>query len=317
MDPLRFAVLTAYVGEDWHSERVVAALSELGEAVVVDPADLGGRLDAGHLTVQIGARSAPAFDAFVLVRGLSPRGDADAQFALYRALSQAGAIVVNRLDALLDAQDKFRTSHLLQRAGVPTPRAALVQSPPDVVALVRAWGDVVVKPLYGSLGEGVERIQANEAGERRASERVAKEGALCVQQFVPNPGHDTRAFVVGGKLVAAVERVAAEGEFRTNVARGARPRPAHPTASVATVAECAAQALGLDYAGVDILEGPQGFQVIEVNGNPSFDMIWDATGQDMGIEIARYVAHLARHSRARARERVDLVLPEPAPQRAP
>ncbi|MBI5546566.1 MAG: RimK family alpha-L-glutamate ligase, partial [Deltaproteobacteria bacterium] len=172
---------------------------------------------------------ASSFDAFVLVRGLSPRGDADAQFSLYRALSQSGALVVNRIDALLDAQDKFRTSHLLLRAGLPTPRAALVQSTAEARAILHGWQEVVAKPLYGSLGEGVERMVVGPAAEHRLTERLAEEGALYLQQWVPNPGHDLRAFIIGGRLACAIERVAQEGEFRTNIARGARPRPARPS----------------------------------------------------------------------------------------
>jgi ribosomal protein S6--L-glutamate ligase len=290
---LRFAVVTAYVHDDWHSQRVFAALSQLADTVIVDPADLSASLDPGEMGAWLGDHL-ETFDAYLVVRGLSPRGDADAQFTLYRALALGGALVINRIDALLDAQDKFRTSHLLARAGVPTPRAALAQSGEAAAAFLRKLGEAVAKPLFGSLGEGVERLEAGEEGERRVAERVAEEGSLYLQQWVPNPGHDTRAFVIGGRMVACVERVAAEGEFRTNVARGARPRPAHPSPGVASVAERAARALGLDYAGVDVLEGPQGPQVIEVNGNPSFDMIFDATGQDMGVEIARYVVKLAR-----------------------
>lgn len=298
MDQLRFAVLTAYARDDWHSQRVIAALSLLGEVSVVDPAEVSARLDGRVPTFSFLGELA-TFDAHLLVRGLSPRGDADAQLSIYRALSNAGALVVNRVDALLDAQDKFRTSCLLARAGVPTPRAALVQTRDAAAAALAAWGEVVAKPLHGSLGEGVERLPAGGAGADQVAGRLVEEGAIYLQEWVPNPGHDTRAFVVGGRLVAAVERVAAQGEFRTNVARGARPRPAHPSLGMASVAERAARALGLDYAGVDLLDGPQGPQVIEVNGNPSFDMIFDATGQDMGVEIARHVGELAQRRRER------------------
>lgn len=316
MEALRFAVLTAYAGEDWHSDRVIAALSSWGEVEVLDPADLAARIDAARFSLRVRDRDERPWDACVLMRGLSPRGDADAQFSFYRALAQEGALVVNRVEALLDAQDKFRTSHLLLRAGVPTPPAALVQTADALALLLRDWGEAVVKPLFGSLGEGVERLHAGEVGERRGAERLEHEGALYAQRWVPNPGFDTRAFVVGGRLVAAVERVAPEGEFRTNVARGGRPRPAHPTGGMASVAERAARALRLDYAGIDILAGPQGPQVIEVNGNPSFDMIWDATGQDMGEEIARYVAGLARQRRKHPGTGLEEA-PGPAPGTAP
>jgi tetrahydromethanopterin:alpha-L-glutamate ligase len=298
---LRFAVLTAFPEEDWHSQRILAALALLGEARPVDPAEISARLgEDGALAVRAAEEAVDDFDAFVLVRALSPRGDADVQFSVYRALEEAGALVINRLGALLDAQDKFRTSQLLLRAGVATPAAALVQTPAEAAAVARSWGDVVLKPLAGSLGEGVERLPRGPVGEARAAQRVREEGALYVQRWVPNSGRDVRVLVVGGRAAGAVERVAAPGEFRTNIARGARPRAAELAPATARAAERSTWALGLDYGGVDLFETPAGPQVIEVNGTPAFDMILEATGCDMAQAIARHVAARAseRHGQA-------------------
>jgi tetrahydromethanopterin:alpha-L-glutamate ligase len=296
---LRFAVVTAFPSEDWHSARIIQALSKHGEAIPVDPGALAASLDRRGLLVSDGERGHTSYDAFVLARGLSPRGDADAQFCIYRALEAAGALVVNRLGSLLDAQDKFRSSLLLRAAGVPTPQAAIAQSAAEAVAILRSMGEVVLKPLAGSLGEGVQRLAPGRAGEQRAAAHIALHGAAYLQAWVPNPGCDARVFVVGGKVVGAVERRAAPGEFRTNIARGASAHPIRLTVRLASVAEAAARALRLDYTGIDIITGPRGPQVIEVNGNPSFDMIFRATGKDMALDIARYVAARARRHRAR------------------
>ncbi len=114
-----------------------------GRGRPVDPAEISARLgEDGALAVRAAEEAVDAYDAFVLVRALSPRGDADVQFSVYRALEEAGALVINRLGALLDAQDKFRTSQLLLRAGVATPAAALVQTPAEAAAVARSWGDV-------------------------------------------------------------------------------------------------------------------------------------------------------------------------------
>lgn len=298
MTGLRFAVLTAFPEEDWHSQRILAALAQRGEARAVDPGEVSARLsESGALGASAAGENFEDFDAIVLVRGLSPRGDADAQFSVYRALEESGALVINRLGPLLDAQDKFRTSQLLLRARVETPEAALVQTSDEAAALVRAWGAVVLKPLAGSLGEGVEHLAKGPLGEARAAQRVREEGALYLQRFIPNSGRDVRVLVVGDRAAGAVEREAAPGEFRTNVARGGSPRATSPALATIQAAERAARALGLDYAGVDLFETPWGPRVIEVNGNPSFDMIFEATGRDMAVEIARHVAARAAERR--------------------
>ncbi|MFN7135396.1 MAG: RimK family alpha-L-glutamate ligase, partial [Myxococcales bacterium] len=300
MGRLRVAVVTAFVEEDWHSQQLLAALGGLCEADVVDPSVFSAQLRHGALQVKVGTEDAARWDAFVLARGMSPRGDPDVQFAIYRALEESGVVVANRIGPLLDAQDKFRTSFLLRRAGVPTPRAAVVQTGDDAARVVELFGDAVLKPMAGSLGEGVERASGPN-GQRRARQRVEEEGALYLQQYVPNDGRDVRVFVVGGVAVTAVERIAARGEWRTNVARGALARAVTPSRAAVDAAERAARVLGLDYTGVDLIETERGPQIIEVNGNPSWDFILRATGEDMAEHIARYVVGRALARRARRR----------------
>jgi ribosomal protein S6--L-glutamate ligase len=299
---VRFAVVTAFPESDWHSARLIAALSDKGEALVVDPARLGSEIDGSALRLDDGQDDRGLeCDAFLLARGVSPDGDADAQLTIYRSLEAAGALVLNRVEALLDARDKFRTSLLLAFAGIATPRAALVQSSAQAFAFLRENPDAVLKPLAGSLGDGVERVASDrDAASARISARLAREGALYLQAWVPNDGCDLRVFVVGGQVVGAVERVAQAGDFRTNMARGAQARPVALEPEVRALASRAALALGLDYTGIDIIEGPAGPQVIEVNGNPAFDMIFHATGEDMARAVAD---HVARRVQARRRRR--------------
>ena len=128
---IRIGVITAWPDDDWHSVRLLEACSRRADAVAIDPSALAARVDEGGVTVLAGAVPASEFDAFVLARGLGRAGDPDLQFEIYRSLEGGGALVVNRLDPLLSAQDKFRTSWLLTRAGLPTPRAAVAQSAAD------------------------------------------------------------------------------------------------------------------------------------------------------------------------------------------
>jgi tetrahydromethanopterin:alpha-L-glutamate ligase len=287
---IRIGIVTAWPEDDWHSERLVTAFSRLGEATVIDPAELSANVDEeGVVSVSAAGLGSEAFDAFVLARGMGRSGDPDVQFEIYRALEDGGAVVVNRIEPLLAAQDKFRSSWLLGRAGVPTPRAAVAQTARDAERALRTLRHAVVKPLAGSLGDGVERIRADEEGRASARARVASDGAVYLQAYVPHPGRDVRVFVVGGRARAAMERRAPPGEWRTNVSTGGRVEAVPLDAELAAVAEAAAEAIGLDYAGVDVVAGPEGPTVIEVNGNPSWQGILEATGLDMAEAIAEHV----------------------------
>jgi ribosomal protein S6--L-glutamate ligase len=286
---IRIGVVTAWPEDDWHSERLLAACASRAETVAVDPAGLATRVDGDSVHVLVGGIPAAGFDAFLLARGLGRSGDPDVQFEIYRALEGTGALVVNRLDPLLAAQDKFRTSWLLRLAGVSTPRAAVAQSPEDAEVALAALGEAVVKPLTGSLGDGVERLAPDPAGKARVRECVERDGAVYLQSYVAHPGRDLRVFVVGGRARAAIARHAPAGEWRTNVDLGGRAEPVMIGTSLGGVAEAATAALGLDYAGVDLVQGPHGATVLEVNGNPSWRGILEATGLDMAEVIAEHV----------------------------
>lgn len=289
MNAIRIAVVTAWPDDDWHSERLLRACRRRAGAVAVDPASLGAVVEDEGVRVLVAGEPASGFDAFLLVRGFGRAGDPDVQFEIYRALEGGGAIVVNRLDALLAAQDKFRSSVLLGRAGVATPPAAVAQTAADAEAALAALGEAVAKPVAGSLGDGIERVGEDDAGRRQVVARAARDGAVYLQAYVPHPGRDLRVFVVGGRARAAIARHAAPGEWRTNIAGGGRAEAVTIGAELGATAEAAAAALGLDYAGVDLVEGPEGPVVLEVNGNPSWQGILEATGLDMAEVIAEHV----------------------------
>jgi len=300
---IRIGVVTAWPEADWHSKRLLAACSRRCRTAAIDPAGLSAGV--GPRGLAPAADGLPlSVDALILARGLGRSGDPDVQFELYRAMEESGVLVVNRLEALLSAQDKFRSSWLLARAAVPTPPAMVAQAPDDAEAALAALGqggEVVVKPLAGSLGDGVERMSADRKGREEVRARVEREGAVYLQAYVPHPGRDLRAFVIGGEVHATIERRAPPGEWRTNVGLGGSSRAVGCSDGVAAVARGAARALSLDYAGVDLVLGPDGPTVIEVNGNPSWQGIEEATGLDMADAIADHVmVRTTRRPRASA-----------------
>lgn len=198
-------------------------------------------------------------------------GPEDGLWAL-GTLTARGVRVLNRAGALLAAHDKLLTARVLGRERLPHPRTIVVH--PDEPA--PDWdGPVVVKPRFGSWGRDVELCD-DELSFRRHLRTLEsrlwfrRHGAI-VQELVPPEGFDLRVIVAGGVAVGAVARVAAPGEWRTNIARGGTRSPVDPPAAALDLAVRAAAAAGADFAGVDLLPQPDGgYTVLELNGAVDF-----------------------------------------------
>jgi RimK family alpha-L-glutamate ligase len=196
------------------------------------------------------------------------------------ALAAGGVRVLNGPAALLAAHDKLLTARVLRRAGLPHPRTRLVRGAAEHVARF----PVVVKPRFGSWGRHVvrcdDRRELGAALARVAAEPWFRAHGALVQELVPPAGYDLRLVVAGGRVVGAIRRVAAPGEWRTNVALGARRRPVQPPEAAVTLAVGAAAAAGIDLVGVDLLPDEAGWTVLELNGAVDFTAEY-AVGADV------------------------------------
>ena len=187
-------------------------------------------------------------------------------------LAAKGVRVLNRAGALLAAHDKLLTARVLEREGLPHPRARMLH--PDGPA--PAWnGPVVVKPRFGSWGREV-TLCANEVAFKRHLRELElrpwfqQHGAL-VQTLVEPVGHDLRVVVAGGVPVGVISRIAAKGEWRTNVSLGGTRVRVDPPPGALTLAVWAAAAAGTELVGVDLLpDGEGGWTVLELNGAVDF-----------------------------------------------
>jgi RimK family alpha-L-glutamate ligase len=287
---MRVAILGSTGG--WHAERLERALTARGHACGFAPVTrLVARIEGG-VALHGGELALDACDV-VLVRGI-PRGSLEQvvfRVDVLHALAAAGVRVVNGPRAIERTVDKFLASALLAAAGLPTPRTIVCERAGDALEAFRELGsDVIVKPLFGSMGFGMARVEDPDVAQRVFRALEVERAVYYLQEMLPHDGADVRAFVVGERVVAAIERVGTG--WRANLARGARARPATLDDRQAALCVRAAAVLEADYAGVDLLRAADGREhVIEVNGIPGWHGVEHATGVDVAAAI---IAHLER-----------------------
>ncbi len=310
---MKVAILGSRSG--WHEARLAHALRERGAETVVAPITaLAAAVSTTGATAATGgtAASAAAGDrsrvaaggvrlddcATVIVRAI-PAGSLEQVIfrvdALHR-LARLGVAVVNSPRCIERTVDKYFTSALLEDAGLPTPRTRVCERLDDALEAFEALGgDVVIKPLFGSEGRGIVRVTDPDLAYRTCRALEVTRSVFYLQEFVPHGGRDLRAFVVGGRLVAAMTRRAAG--WKTNVSQGARTEAAVLSGALERLSLQAAALVEADYAGVDLLHAEDGRAlVIEVNGIPG----WRGLQQTTEVDVAAVIAEHAVAARGRA-----------------
>ena len=235
-----------------------------------------GRID-GDVTVL----SLDGCDA-VIVRGI-PRGSLEQVIFRVDALHALAVPCINTPRALERTIDKFLASALLARAGVATPRTIACERPEDALdAFEELGGDVIVKPLFGAMGAGMTRVDDPDVAYRVFHALGLERAVYYLQEALPAAA-DVRAFVVGGRVIGAIERTGPG--WRRNLSRGASAAAARLSAEQERMCLNAAEALGVDYAGVDLL----GEHVLELNGIPGWHGLQEATGADVAAALVKHM----------------------------
>ena len=201
--------------------------------------------------------------------------------AVLRHFEHLGVTMMNSPTAIEKVADKLHTSQILSASGLPTPRTILGKFPVDIEVVAREIGfPVVVKRLTGTRGEGVLLCDSREQFADLAAllDGGDANANFIFQEFIKEShGRDLRVLVIMGRAVAAMERQAANGNFKSNISLGGRALPYKLHADVAHLAENAADAVGLDVAGVDILFAGDDYRICEVNSAPGFQGLEAAT----------------------------------------
>jgi ribosomal protein S6--L-glutamate ligase len=247
---------------------------------------LSSRLDQGACQVCSGDTDLAEADC-VLVRAVPPGSLEQVVFrmdALAR-LEAAGTPVVNPAKAVETAVDKYLASARLQEAGLRVPRTAVCQTVDQAMAVFAQWGGpVVLKPLFGSEGRGLMRLDDESLAYRAFSHLVELRAVLYLQEFIPHHGYDLRLLVIGDRVLGISRHNPAD--WRTNIARGATARPLSPPEAIADAARTAARAVAAPLAGVDLLPGRDGqLYAIEVNAVPG----WKALAEALQVDVAALV----------------------------
>ena len=271
-------------GSGWHVQDVLRACNALGHT----PRLIDFR------TLAAGVNAAPdvlAGCAAALVRTV-PAGSLEQVVFRLDALHAAearGVRVVNPPRAVEACVSKYLASARLHDAGLPTPPTVACQTPDAAMAAFHALGgDVVVKPLFGAEGRGMVRVSDPDLAWRTVRAVATLGGVVYLQQFVPHPGWDVRAFVLAGRILAGMRRTN-PADWRTNVARGGTAEPIDLDDDARRLALRACRALGATVAGVDLLPRPGGgWYVIEVNAVPGWRALTAACGVDVAAAVVKH-----------------------------
>jgi ribosomal protein S6--L-glutamate ligase len=231
------------------------------------------------------------------VNAVIPRIGASATFygsAVVRQFEMMKIFTAVESQALVRSRDKLRSLQILARAGLGIPKTAFASSPKDkdIESVIEAIGGApcVVKLLEGTQGIGVILAENQKAAKSVIEAFLKLDASILVQEFIKESrGADIRVFVVDGQIVGAMKRQAKEGEFRSNLHRGGSATVIQLTNEERSTAIKAAKKLGLDIAGVDLLQSDRGPLVMEVNSSPGLEGIEGATGIDIAGKIIEYV----------------------------
>ncbi|MBV9680622.1 MAG: RimK family alpha-L-glutamate ligase [Solirubrobacterales bacterium] len=270
----------------WHARRLIDMLADRGHEVLAIPATrLRSEIDE-HGDVGVRGPEGAELDALdlLIVRGL-PRGSLEQvifRMDALHVLAERGVRCVNHPRAIERTIDKSWGSAVLALAGLPTPPTVVCERYDDaMLAFERLGGDVVVKPLFGAMGNGIVRVEDRDLAHRTFRALELERAVYYVQRTLAPAGRrNLRVLVVGGEVVGAMERVT--DSWRANVARGARPHAVTLSEDERDLALAAAAAVEADVAGVDLLVTPDGeVVVLEVNGIPGWQALQSVCEQDL------------------------------------
>ncbi|WP_270220578.1 30S ribosomal protein S6--L-glutamate ligase [Kosakonia cowanii] len=290
---MKIAVLSRD-GTLYSCKRLREAAVQRGHQIeILDPLSCYMNITPAASSIHYKGRQLPHYDAVI------PRIGSAITFYGTAALRQfeiLGSYPLNESVAITRARDKLRSLQLLARQGIDLPITGIAHSPDDTSDLIDMVGGapLVVKLVEGTQGIGVVLAETRQAAESVIDAFRGLNAHILVQEFIAEAkGCDIRCLVIGNEVVAAIERRAKAGDFRSNLHRGGQATVVEITPREREIALAAAQTLGLDVAGVDILRANRGPLVMEVNASPGLEGIEKATGLDIAGRMIYWIERQA------------------------
>lgn len=256
---------------------------------VLNTLKFGIHIEHGSPNLTYRGRELSAYDAVI------PRIGSSITFygtAVLRQFEQGGTFTLNPSHAILTSRDKLRSLQNLCRRDIGVPETAFVRGRAEILPAIERVGGapVIIKLLQGTQGIGVILAETTKVAEAIIETLQQTRQNVLIQKFVAeSKGKDVRAFVIGDRVVAAMRRSAVGTEFRSNVHRGGTVESIELPELYQRTAIRACHILGLRVAGVDMLEGRDGPQIMEVNSSPGLEGIEKASGLDIASEIIQYL----------------------------
>lgn len=275
----------------YSTTRLVEAAKMYGhKADVIDTLRCYMNITSARPTIHYKGSELPHYDAVI------PRIGASITFygaAVVRQLEMGGVFCVNDSVAITRARDKLRCLQLLSKKGIGLPITGFAHSLDEIQDLIKMVGGppLVIKFLEGTQGIGVILVESAKAARSVIEAFLGLKVNILVQEYIKEAaGVDIRCFVVGGNVVAAMERQAkSKEEFRSNLHRGGTASSVEITEEERVMAIRAAHIIGLNVAGIDMLRSSRGPLIIEVNASPGLEGIEKATRKDVAGSIIQFI----------------------------
>lgn len=238
----------------------------------------------------------------VMIIRASVLDNVDMEISTVKQLQLMGIPVVNHYLPIVRAKNKVRTLQILQHEGIPIPKTVVIHNLEYLDEAIEKLGrfPIILKTPHGSLGVGVSIIESMRSLRSMIDliSGTSKNSLVIIQEYVKEAkGKDIRVFIVGGKIIAAMERQAKRGEFRANFSQGGSVSLADLSEEEKSISLKASKAIGLHVSGVDIIRTSEGPKILEVNANPGLAGITEATGVDVASHIARFAEKLVKQKK--------------------
>lgn len=286
----------------YSTRRLIEAAKQNGHEVhVLDVLRCYMNITSAKPTIHYKGQELEKYDAVI------PRIGASVTFygtAVLRQFEMMGVYPLNESVAITRSRDKLRALQLLSRKGIGLPVTGFANKPDDINDLIEMVGGspLVIKLLQGTQGIGVVLAETNNAAKSVIESFIGLKASALVQEYIGEAGgSDIRCFVIGEKVVASMMRTAKEGEFRSNIHRGGNAHLIKITPMERETAVAAANTMGLNVCGVDILRSKHGPVVMEVNSSPGLEGIENATEKDIAGMIIKFIEKNAKAGKTRTR----------------